>query len=241
MSSPGSSASARFEAIFEAHHRRALAYALRRSRTEADAEDAVADTFAIAWRRIHDVPDDALPWLLGVAQRVGANRHRSSGRFARLIVRYRHTRSSSRRIFPCAVSRSFLHFSPSCSPRHPPRRQTRSARSRSTRPLVRRATPSASRCLLSRLIQRADRSRFQTGIRRLGTREGEVIFAFLIPGATEFFVDDNVPPPGEPAESLAPGRYLVHVSSPHIHGACRAVGQFVVVLARPVDGPRRPR
>ena len=65
-------------------------------------------------------------------------------------------------------------------------------------------------------------------IRRLGTREGSIIFAFLIPGVTEFFVDYNVAPPGEPAEVLAPGRYLVDVSTPHIHGACRAVGQFVV-------------
>jgi hypothetical protein len=66
-------------------------------------------------------------------------------------------------------------------------------------------------------------------IRRLGTREGSIIFAFLVPGVTEFYVDYNVPPPGEPVESLAPGRYLVDVSTPHIHGACRAVGQFVVV------------
>ena len=65
-------------------------------------------------------------------------------------------------------------------------------------------------------------------IRRLGTREGSVIFAFLIPGVTEFFVDYNVAPPGEPAESILPGRYLIGVSTPHDHGACRAVGQFVV-------------
>ncbi|MBA2720901.1 MAG: sigma-70 family RNA polymerase sigma factor [Chloroflexi bacterium] len=89
MSAPDASASARFEAIFEAYHRRVLAYALRRSRSEADAEDAVADTFAVAWRRIGDVPDDALPWLLGVARRVAANQHRSAGRFAGLIARLR--------------------------------------------------------------------------------------------------------------------------------------------------------
>ena len=89
MSSLRGSASARFEAIFEAHHRRVLAYALRRSRTEADAEDVVADTFAVAWRRIHEVPDEALPWLLGVARRVAANQHRSAGRFAGLMARLR--------------------------------------------------------------------------------------------------------------------------------------------------------
>jgi RNA polymerase sigma-70 factor (ECF subfamily) len=88
MSAPGSAA-ARLEAIFEAHHRRVLAYALRRCRTEADAEDVVADTFAVAWRRIDDVPADALPWLLGVARRAAANRHRSAGRLAGLIARLR--------------------------------------------------------------------------------------------------------------------------------------------------------
>ena len=65
-------------------------------------------------------------------------------------------------------------------------------------------------------------------IRRLGTREGAIIHAFLIPGVTEFYVDYNVAPPGEPAESLATGRYLVDVSTPHLHGPCRAVGQFIV-------------
>ena len=84
-------AAARFEALFQAHHRRVLAYALRRSSREADAEDVVADTYAVAWRRIADIPDgdDALPWLLGVARRVSANQHRSAGRIAGLLARLR--------------------------------------------------------------------------------------------------------------------------------------------------------
>lgn len=91
MSAPPDSAAARFEALFEAHHRRVLAYALRRTRREADAEDVVADTFAVAWRKIADVPDgdDALPWLLAVARRVSANQRRSAGRFAGLLARLR--------------------------------------------------------------------------------------------------------------------------------------------------------
>ena len=71
----------------------------------------------------------------------------------------------------------------------------------------------------------------RTDIRRLGTREGAIIFAFLIPGVTEFFVDYHATDPGEPApDPLAPGRYLVSVSTPHISGrdACHAVGQLVV-------------
>lgn len=91
MSARPNAAAARFEAVFEAHQRRVLAYALRRSSSAADAEDVVADTFAVAWRRIADVPDGdaALPWLIGVARRVSANQRRSAGRFAGLLARLR--------------------------------------------------------------------------------------------------------------------------------------------------------
>ena len=66
-------------------------------------------------------------------------------------------------------------------------------------------------------------------IRRLGSRDGSIIFAFLIPGVTEFFVDYNQVFEGEPPPNpLAQGRYLVSASAPHINGGCRAVGQFVV-------------
>lgn len=70
----------RLEQLFQAHERRVLAYALRRTPTPADAEDAAAETFSIAWRKIDQVPDDALPWLLGVARRVIANQRRGNQR-----------------------------------------------------------------------------------------------------------------------------------------------------------------
>lgn len=81
----------RFESIFERHHATVLAYALRRLRNEADAEDVVAETFAIAWRRLDRAlePDDALPWLLAIARRVLANHHRSTDRWSRLKARLR--------------------------------------------------------------------------------------------------------------------------------------------------------
>ena len=66
-------------------------------------------------------------------------------------------------------------------------------------------------------------------IRLLGSRSETIYFAFLIPGATEFFIDHNQAEPGEPAEPLEPGRYLVRVTTPHIHGGCTAVGRFLVV------------
>jgi RNA polymerase sigma-70 factor (ECF subfamily) len=59
-----------------------LGYAIRRTGDRAAAEDAVSDTFLIAWRRLDAVPVDALPWLLGVARKVLANQRRAAGRRA---------------------------------------------------------------------------------------------------------------------------------------------------------------
>lgn len=79
----------RFDALFERTHRDVLAYALRRTREPADAEDVAAETYAIAWRRFADVPDGdlALPWLYGVARRVLANQRRGADRRGGLIAR----------------------------------------------------------------------------------------------------------------------------------------------------------
>jgi RNA polymerase sigma-70 factor (ECF subfamily) len=80
---------ARFEAAFEQHHRAVLAFALRRTPNEADAEDAVAETFAVAWRRVDRLPEPeaAFPWLLATARRILANQHRGTGRRLRLGLR----------------------------------------------------------------------------------------------------------------------------------------------------------
>lgn len=66
-----------------------MAYALRRTSNEADAEDAVAETFAVAWRRVDRLPEPelALPWLLATARRVLANQHRGASRRFRLGLR----------------------------------------------------------------------------------------------------------------------------------------------------------
>lgn len=78
-----------FDRLHDTHARAVLAYALRRTATPADAEDAAAETFVIAWRRSDRVPeiDDALPWLYGVARRVIANQRRGSDRRRRLAER----------------------------------------------------------------------------------------------------------------------------------------------------------
>jgi RNA polymerase sigma factor (sigma-70 family) len=69
----------RFEELFREHYRAVRGYALRRAPGDL-AQDVVSETFLVAWRRLDDVPDDALPWLYGVARRVLANQRRSADR-----------------------------------------------------------------------------------------------------------------------------------------------------------------
>jgi RNA polymerase sigma-70 factor (ECF subfamily) len=71
-----------FEGIFSACYPRVLGYAIRRTDDRAAAEDAVSETFLIAWRRLDAIPEEALPWLLGVARKVLANQRRAAGRRA---------------------------------------------------------------------------------------------------------------------------------------------------------------
>jgi RNA polymerase sigma-70 factor, ECF subfamily len=67
----------KFEQIYREHRRRVLRYLLRRVDSPALAEDLTADTFLVAWRRLDDVPEEPLPWLLGTARRLLANHRRS--------------------------------------------------------------------------------------------------------------------------------------------------------------------
>jgi RNA polymerase sigma-70 factor (ECF subfamily) len=76
----------RFERLFSAQYAFVAAYANRRA-SAVDAEDVVAETFLVAWRRLDDVPDDAKPWLFGVARRVLANQRRAAGRREALYER----------------------------------------------------------------------------------------------------------------------------------------------------------
>ena len=97
---------ATFAALFEAHFEALLAYARRRTDQLADAEDVVADSFTVVWRRWADLPRDEsqhLPWLYGIARRVLANQRRGSARRVRLrerlnAVRLRQGTSGSARL-----------------------------------------------------------------------------------------------------------------------------------------------
>jgi RNA polymerase sigma-70 factor (ECF subfamily) len=79
-------ARSRFEALYRAHAGVVRTYVRRRSDVEG-ADDLVAEVFLVAWRRLGDVPEDPLPWLLGVARRVLANRRRGASRDAALLDR----------------------------------------------------------------------------------------------------------------------------------------------------------
>jgi RNA polymerase sigma-70 factor (ECF subfamily) len=79
-------ADAELEELWHACHRQVLAYALRRSDPET-AEEVVAETFVVAWRRLDRIPEAPLPWLLAVARRVLANQRRAARRRGALVER----------------------------------------------------------------------------------------------------------------------------------------------------------
>ena len=80
-----------FQRLFADYNRHVLAYALRRCNERADAEDVVANTFTVAWRRFADAPAEELrlPWLYAIAARVLANQRRSARRLLALRLRLR--------------------------------------------------------------------------------------------------------------------------------------------------------
>jgi RNA polymerase sigma-70 factor (ECF subfamily) len=81
----------RFTALYRQHHARVHDFARRRVGRDL-AQEVVAETFLVAWRRIDDVPDVAMPWLFRVALYEIANLRRRRNTAARLhdALRARH-------------------------------------------------------------------------------------------------------------------------------------------------------
>lgn len=76
-----------FESLFHTTYRDVLAYAARRVRERAAADDIVSETFLVAWRRFAEVPVDhheARLWLYRVAQYCLLNAERGRRRRAAL-------------------------------------------------------------------------------------------------------------------------------------------------------------
>ena len=76
----------RFDELYSRYFREVLAYCMRRDGAD-DAYDAANEVFAIAWRRLADIPagEAVRPWLYVVARRVLYRRRRGALRFRRLV------------------------------------------------------------------------------------------------------------------------------------------------------------
>jgi RNA polymerase sigma-70 factor, ECF subfamily len=80
----------RFRQVFELAYAPLCRYARHRGLTGPDAEDLVAQTMEIAWRRIEDLPaTEPLPWLYAVAHNVWRNAARRDRRRRELLARFR--------------------------------------------------------------------------------------------------------------------------------------------------------
>jgi RNA polymerase sigma factor (sigma-70 family) len=79
----------RFESLFASYGSDIVAYCEWRAASVSDAQDAVADVFLTAWRRLDELPDGdaARVWLYATARKVLANQRRSSRRRAALSER----------------------------------------------------------------------------------------------------------------------------------------------------------
>jgi len=77
-----------FRHLYMTHRDAVWSYIVRRvGRNEVD--DAVAEVFVVAWRKISEAPaiDEQLPWLYGIARNIVRNVIRSSNRRKRLWIK----------------------------------------------------------------------------------------------------------------------------------------------------------
>jgi RNA polymerase sigma-70 factor (ECF subfamily) len=69
----------RFEALYRSTRLDVLAYLARRTGDREQAADLLAETYPIAWRKLHEIPEDprARLWLFGVARNLLRNHDRA--------------------------------------------------------------------------------------------------------------------------------------------------------------------
>lgn len=84
----------RFKVIYDDTYDDLWKYCVRRSPTPHEAEDALGQVFAVAWRRLDDIPtgDGTRPWLFGVARNQLRSSRRRRLRITETIERLRSTR-----------------------------------------------------------------------------------------------------------------------------------------------------
>lgn len=85
----------RFDALFASYRSDIVAYCSWRAASASDVQDAVAEVFLTAWRRLDELPDGdaARVWLYATARRVIANQRRSTRRRKALEERLAHEAS----------------------------------------------------------------------------------------------------------------------------------------------------
>jgi RNA polymerase sigma-70 factor (ECF subfamily) len=82
-------AEGRFRVVFEATYPALARYVRHRGASGGDADDLVAGTYEVAWRRLDVLPagDEALPWLMAVARNLLRNHWRKHRRERALMER----------------------------------------------------------------------------------------------------------------------------------------------------------
>ncbi len=82
MREAGTERRQRFDALFASYSCDIVAYCSWRTRSTCDAQDAAAEVFLAAWRRLDELPrgDAARVWLYATARRVLANQRRANRR-----------------------------------------------------------------------------------------------------------------------------------------------------------------
>jgi RNA polymerase sigma-70 factor (ECF subfamily) len=99
----------RFDELFASYSADIVAYCGWRAASTSDAQDAVADVFLTAWRRLDELPegDAARVWLYSTARRAIANQRRARRRRAALHDRL--TREPPTPHEPSPADREHVH------------------------------------------------------------------------------------------------------------------------------------
>ncbi len=77
----------RFAALHRELYPRIYAYVMRRTMDTTAADEIAAETLEVRWRRREEPIEDETAWVLGVARRLLANRHRAERRSSQLDER----------------------------------------------------------------------------------------------------------------------------------------------------------
>ncbi|MFF8246341.1 RNA polymerase sigma factor [Streptomyces griseus] len=78
----------RFTTIYDGCRQRVWAYVVSRAGRQV-ADEVVSETFTVAWRKLDEVPEPPLPWLLGVARNILRDNIRAEARRTSFVAELR--------------------------------------------------------------------------------------------------------------------------------------------------------